>query len=321
MSKGASTCSRPHGVPCRPRAPASLAPMAESETISRWSNPLHRAPAFGLVGVAICSVQFGSALAAKLFAEVGSSGAVLLRLVSAAIVLMALWRPRLAGRARRELVLACAFGLVLAGMNLCFYAALARVPLGIAVTIEFVGPLAVAVGSSRRPLDLVWVALAVLGILALTRGGTTHLSTLGVVFALLAGCFWGTYILLNSRLGRAYAGGTGLALAMCVAALIGLPFGVADGGSHLLAPRALLLGSAVGMLSSAIPYSFEIEALRRIEPGVFAVLMSIEPGVAAVAGLLVLGQGLGVRAVLGIVLVVLASLGASRGSSKAPVAV
>lgn len=293
--------------------------MAPSETTSRWSNPLRRAPAFGLVGVAICSVQLGSALASKLFAEVGSSGAVLLRLLSAAIVLMALWRPRLAGRSRRELLLACTFGLVLAGMNLCFYAGLARIPLGIAVTIEFVGPLAVAVGSSRRVLDLLWVALAVLGILALTRGGNTHLSGLGVMFALLAGCFWGTYILLNSRVGKAFSGGTGLALAMCVAALIGLPFGVAAGGTHLLALRSLLLGSAVGMLSSAIPYSFEVEALRRLDPGVFAVLMSLEPAVAAVVGLLVLGQGLGGRAVLGVVLVVVASLGASRGSRRAPV--
>jgi inner membrane transporter RhtA len=284
-------------------------------------HSLRRTSGFALVGVAICSVQFGSAIAAKLFAEVGSSGAVLLRLVSAAIVLTLLWRPRVGGRTRRELRLAVAFGLVLAGMNLCFYAGLHRIPLGIAVTIEFVGPLTVAVGSSRRPRDLVWVGLAVLGILALTRGGTNHLSGLGIMFALLAGGFWGTYILLNSRVGRAFPGGTGLALAMCVAALIGMPFGIADGGIHLLSARSLLLGTAVGMLSSAIPYSCEVEALRRIDQRVFAVLMSLEPAVAAIAGLLVLGQHLALRAVLGIVLVVVASLGASLGSRQAPVAV
>jgi inner membrane transporter RhtA len=282
---------------------------------------LHRAPGLGLVGVAICSVQFGSAIADQLFAQIGPSGAVLLRLVSAAIVLTAVWRPRWSGRTRRELRLALAFGLVLAAMNLCFYAGLHRIPLGIAVTIEFVGPLAVAVLSSRRARDLLWVGLAVAGIVALTRGGTTHLSALGLMFALLAGVFWGTYILLNARVGQAFTGGTGLAMAMCVAAVIGLPFGIADGGSRLLTAHSLLLGSAVGMLSSAIPYSFEVEALRRIDQGVFAVLMSLEPAVAAIAGLLILGQGLAVRAVLGIVLVVMASLGASLGSRQPPVAV
>jgi inner membrane transporter RhtA len=295
--------------------------MALSEAAAPRSNLLSRVPAFGLVGVAICSVQFGSALAAQLFDEVGSSGAVLLRLVSATIVLLALWRPRLSGRSRRELLLACAFGLVLAGMNLSFYAALDRIPLGIAVTFEFVGPLTVAVAGSRRRLDLVWVLLAVLGILALTRGGTSHLNTLGVCLALLAGCFWGGYILLNSRVGRAFEGGTGLAMAMLVAAVVAMPLGIASGGAHLLAPRALLIGSAVGMLSSAIPYSFEVEALRRISPSVFAVLMSLEPAVAALAGLIVLGQSLSQRAVVGIVLVVLASVGVSRSAREAPVAV
>ncbi len=295
--------------------------MAPGETASGRSSPLHRAPGLALVGVAICSVQFGSALATKLFAEIGSSGAVLLRLISAAVVLMALWRPRITGRSRSELLLVLVFGAVLAGMNLSFYAALDRIPLGVAVTIEFVGPLLVAVGSSRRPLDMVWVALAVLGIVALTHGGTAHLSAIGIMFALLAGCFWGSYILLSARVGKAFTGGTGLALAMCVAAAIGLPFGIASGGSQLLAPRSLLLGSAVGMLSSAIPYSLEVEALRRIDPGVFAVLMSLEPAVAALAGFVVLGQSLGLRALIGVMLVVLASLGASRGVRKAPVAV
>jgi len=289
--------------------------MAVSEARQR---SLQRAPGFGLVGLAICSVQFGSAIADQLFAQIGPSGAVLLRLVSAAVVLTAVWRPRWSGLSRSELRLALVFGFVLAAMNLCFYAGLHRIPLGIAVTIEFVGPLAVAVGSSRRTIDLLWIGLAVAGILALTRGGTAHLSALGIMFALLAGAFWGTYILVNARVGQAFTGGRGLALAMCVAAVIGLPFGIADGGAHLLTARSLLLGSAVGMLSSAIPYSCEVEALRRLDQGVFAVLMSLEPAVAAIAGLIVLNQGLALRAVLGIVLVVLASLGASLGSRRPP---
>ena len=270
---------------------------------------------------AIASVQFGSAVAATLFARIGPGGAVLLRLLSATIVLLALWRPRLRGRTRRELALALVFGLVLAGMNLSFYHAIHRIPLGIGVTIEFVGPLGVAVAGSRRPIDLVWIGLAALGILALTRGGAHGLDTLGVLLALVAGCLWGAYILLNARVGQAFERGTGLALAMAVATLAALPAGAIEGGANLLQPHSLALGIAVGMLSSAIPYSFELEALRRIAPSVFGVLMSLEPAMAAVAGLIVLNQGLSARAVAGIVLVVLASIGASRRAREAPIAV
>ncbi|MHB8659059.1 MAG: EamA family transporter [Solirubrobacteraceae bacterium] len=282
---------------------------------------LARAPSGGLVLGAIASVQFGSAVAAKLFATVGPGGAVLLRLLSASLVLVALWRPRLRGAGRRGLLLSVLFGIVLAAMNLSFYHALHLIPLGIAVTIEFVGPLAVAVLGSRRPIDLVWVALASAGILALANGATHGLNGLGVLFALVAGGFWGAYILINARVGRAFEGGSGLAMAMCVASAAALPAGLIEGGARLLEPRSLVLGAAVGMLSSAIPYSFELEALRRIAPHVFGVLMSLEPAMAAAAGLIVLGQGLSLRAVLGIALVVAASLGASRRIVEPPVAV
>ena len=274
-----------------------------------------------LVVGAIASVQFGAAVADTLFSRIGPGGAVTLRLVSASLVLMALWRPRIRGLTRRELALAVGFGLVLAGMNLCFYEALDRIPLGIAVTFEFVGPLTVAVLGSRRRVDFLWALLAAAGIVALTHGGTRHLSAVGVVLALVAGAFWGGYIVLNARVGRAFSGGTGLALAMVVASVVSLPFGIGQGGSRLLSAHSLLIGSAVGMLSSAIPYSLELEALRRIATSVFGVLMSLEPGMAALAGLIVLGQGLGARAVVGIALVVAASVGASRQASEAPVAV
>ena len=289
--------------------------------MARDAGLLARAPSGALVLGAIGSVQFGSALAATLFARVGTSGAVVLRLVSASVVLLAVWRPRLRRRARRELLLVATFGLVLAGMNLSFYNALDRIPLGIAVSIEFLGPLAVAVGWSRRRIDLLWVALAVAGILALTRAGAHGLSAIGVAFALAAGCFWAAYIVLNARVGRRFEGGAGLALAMCVASAAVVPAGVIDGGGHLLEPRSLALGAAVGMLSSAIPYSFELEALRRIAVNVFGVLMSLEPAMAALAGLIVLGQGLTARAVAGIALVVAASAGASIGAAQPPVAV
>jgi inner membrane transporter RhtA len=280
-----------------------------------------RVPSPALVLGAIASVQIGAAIATTLFDQIGPAGAVLLRLFSAALLLLAAWRPRLRGRSAEELRLAVLFGVVLALMNLSFYEAIARIPLGIAVAIEFVGPLAVAVAGSRRRLDLLWVGLAVAGILALTRGAASDLDALGVLFALLAGCMWGAYILINARVGRAFEGTSGLTLAMCVAALVAAPVGLAEAGGHLFEPQTLALGAAVGLLSSAIPYTLELEALRRIAPHVFGVLMSLEPGVAALAGLTLLGQSLGVRAVIGIALVTVASIGVSRGAREPAMAV
>lgn len=294
--------------------------MGYVETQPRPEGLLARAPSGGLVISAITSVQFGAAIAATLFSQIGPAGAVFLRVACASIILVVVWPPRLRGRRRAELIQAVVFGLVLAAMNLSFYESIHRIPLGIAVTIEFVGPLTVAVVGSRRALDLVWVALALIGILALTRGATSSLNSVGVAFALIAGALWGAYILLNERVGRAFERGTGISLSMCVASVALLPIGIAAGGSQLIEPRSLALGAAVGLLSSAIPYSFEQEALRRIAPSVFGVLMSLEPAVAAIAGLIVLGQGLSTREVFGMALVVAASVGASRRAAKAPVA-
>jgi inner membrane transporter RhtA len=200
-------------------------------------------------------------------------------------------------------------------MNLSFYEAIQRIPLGIAVTFEFVGPLGVAVLGSRRPHELAWVALAVVGILALTHGDAHSLDLLGVLLALAAGCLWGCYIFVNARLGRAFADGSGLSLAMLVSMLTVLPVGVAQGGVHLLALHSLLLGATVGILSSAIPYSCELESLRRIATRVFGVLMSLEPAMAALAGFIVLGQALSTREAFGIALVIAASVGASLSAS------
>lgn len=231
---------------------------------------LARVPSPALVLGAIGSIQFGAALATTLFAALGPLGAVTERLVTATIVLLAIWRPRIRSLTRRELLLAGLFGLILGAMNLMFYEALQRIPLGIAVTIEMVGPLSVAVGGSRRLRDFVWVGLAAAGILALTHGGQAHgLDGLGVAFALGAGCLWGLYILVNGRVGRSFAGGTGLALAMIPASLVVLPFGIVQAGGHLLSAHALAVGAAVGLLSSAIPYTLEMEALRRIAAPVF----------------------------------------------------
>jgi inner membrane transporter RhtA len=271
-----------------------------------------------LVLAAVTSVQFGAALAKSLFDEIGAGGTVFVRVLSAAIVLALIWRPRLAGHTARDLWLALAFGLVLAGMNLAFYAALDRIPLAIAVTFEFIGPLGVAVFGSRRALDLVWVGLAAAGILLLSDFGGAGLDGLGVALALLAGALWASYILLSARLGRLFPGGGGLALAMLVATVPLAPVGIADAGSELLVPWVLAVGAAVGILSSAIPYALELEALRRLPVGVFGVLMSLEPAVAALAGFVVLGESLATREVAAILLVVAASAGAARGAKLAP---
>jgi inner membrane transporter RhtA len=272
-----------------------------------------------LVLAGVVSVQFGAALAKTLFDELGPGGTVFLRTLVAAIVLAVIWRPRLAGHNRRDLGLALVFGLVLAGMNLCFYASLDRIPLGIAVTFEFVGPLGVAVFGSRRPLDLLWVILAAGGILLLSDFGSGGgLDGLGVALALTAGALWAAYILLTARVGRVFPGGAGLALAMMVATVPLAPVGVASAGADLLDPSVLLVGVAVGVLSSAIPYTLELEALRRLPVGVFGVLMSLEPAAGALAGFVVLGEELVARELVAIALVVAASAGAAYGATVAP---
>lgn len=280
-----------------------------------------RAPSggIGLVLAAVGSLQFGAALAGTLFDEVGPLGAVLLRLGFGALILGALARPRVRGLSPPQRRLAVVFGLTLAGMNASIYAAFDRIGLGVAVTLEFVGPLAVAVAGSRRVLDVVWVLLAAAGIVLLSRGGTGGLDPVGVALALAAGGCWAAYIVLSARVGAAFAGADGLAVALAVGGLAVLPLGLADGGSGLLDPELLAVGAAVALLSSVIPYSFELEALRRIPTRLFGVLMSTEPAVAALAGFAILGEALAGRQVAGIGLVVLACAGATlRSGGAAP---
>jgi inner membrane transporter RhtA len=271
-----------------------------------------------LVAVAVGSVQFGAALARTLFDEAGAAGTVFLRVAIAAIVLVLLWRPALRGHGRDDWKLAVGFGVSLAVMNFFFYEALDRIPLGLAVTFEFVGPLGVAIVGSRRALDLVWVLFAAIGIVLIAAPGTSGLDALGVVYALVAGGAWAAYILLSARTGRAFPGGTGLALAMCVAAALLMPAGLADGGDALLDGHVLLMGAAVAILSSVIPYSAEFEALRLMPEHVFGVMLSMEPAVAALAGYLVLDQSLGARELVGIACVMAATAGAVAGT-RAPI--
>lgn len=266
------------------------------------------------------SVQCGSALAAHLFSTVGPGGAAFLRLAVGALVLLAVWRPWTASHGRSEWLAALLFGITTAAMNLSFYAALDRVPLGVAVTLEFVGPLGLAVAGSRRFLDLLWVTFAAGGIVLLAPWGGLHLDAVGIAFALLAGLFWSLYILLSARVGRLFSGGSGLAIAMAAGSLALLPVGVVSAGASLLDGRVLVVGLGVGLLSSVIPYSLEMESLRRLPTRVFGVLMSTEPVVGALVGLIFLGQLLDVRAVFAIVLVTIAAVGATRSHHTVPIA-
>jgi inner membrane transporter RhtA len=271
----------------------------------------------GLVLGGIVSVQCGAAAATTLFDRLGPQGAVLLRTLFAALALLAIWRPSLRGYSAAQWRLVALFGFSLAAMNLTFYAALDRIPLGIAVTFEFVGPLGVAIAGSRRGRDLLWVGLAAGGIALLSPGLGGSIDALGAAFAVLAGGFWAAYILLAKRIGRLFERGDGLALAMAISTLFLLPSGLARGGGNLLDLGLLATGVAVALLSSAIPYSLELEALRRLPEKTFGVLMSLEPAVAALVGLIFLSQGLELREVAAIVLVIAASAGA-LGSADAP---
>ena len=279
--------------------------------------PTDRVPPVALVLGGIGSVQVGAALATTLFDDLGPSGTTLLRLAFAAALLLLVWRPDPRAYRRDELRLAGTLGLVLGLMNLTFYLALDRLPLGVAVTIEFVGPLGVAVAMSRRRADLAWAAVAACGIVLLADPGGSSIDPLGLVLILIAGACWAAYILLSQRAGPSFEGGRGLALAMAVAVLVPLVPGVVGGGADLLQPELLLIACGVGILSSVIPYSLEFEALRRMPANVFGVLMSLEPGVAALAGFVVLGQALGARELVAIALVVAASVGVTRASNRA----
>ena len=310
-------------------------PRSGDQGTSGGQHAARRAPWAGvppsaLVLTGIFSVQFGAGLAARLFSQIPPAAVTGLRLwTSAAVMAVVGARPlrnALTGLGRRgafrDVAVAAAFGLTLAVMNFSIYQSFARIPLGISVTVEFLGPLGVAVASSRRLLDVLWVVLAGSGVALLARGGTPvsgghGVVAVGLAFALLAGLSWAAYILLSKATGQRFPGSTGLTIASLVAAVVITPVGVAAGGTALLRPGIVLAGLGIGLLSSIIPYSLEMEALRRIPPRIFGIWMSLEPAVAALVGLLLLGQALAVREWLAMGCVMIACAGAARGA-KAP---
>ncbi|CAN5202522.1 EamA family transporter [soil metagenome] len=272
----------------------------------------------GLVLVGIISVQFGAGIAKNLFDQASPTTIVWLRLATAAVLLMALVRPRLGGRSGQDWLVVCGYGASLAIMNWSFYQALGTVALGLAVTIEFLGPLSVAVLGSRRARDLVWAGLAGAGVLLLSTE-RTGIDARGLMFVIIAAVCWALYILLSQNTGARWEGLDGLAVACVISTIIITPLlvGIGPGDNHVsdLGSISLVLaGIAVGVLSSVIPYSCELVALRSLAPGVFGILMSMEPAAAALAGMVVVGEHLlGVQWVA-MACVVAASIGATMGS-------
>lgn len=267
-----------------------------------------------LVLAGILSVQFGASVAKSIFDEVSPTTLVFLRLATSALVLALVVRPVLRGRTRQDWYVVLAFGATLGLMNWSFYQAFARIPLGIAVTLEFLGPLSLAVLGSRRARDLLWVLLAGIGVAVLGWSGGGSLNVAGVCFALLAGACWAAYILLSAQTGQRWAGFDGLAVASVFAALLLVPGALGTGASDLVDPRILMFGALVGLLSSLIPYSLELVALRSLKPSVFSILMSLEPAAAALAGMLVLQEFLTGEQWLAMVFIVIASVGATRSA-------
>lgn len=274
-------------------------------------------PAILLVVAGLACQEVGASLAVLLFPQVGPLGMVMLRLVFSAVVLLLVARPRVRGHSGADWRAVVLFGLVLAVMNGLFYLALERLPLGVTVTIEVLGPLVLSIVASRRASAWLWALLALAGVVALGGGGGDRLDPIGVLFALGAAASWAFYILASARVGRAFPKLDGLALAMAFGAVIALPFGIADAGAALLRIDLLALGAAVAVLSSTIPYALELIALRRLPAAAFAILMSLAPATAALAGFVLLGQHLAWLEVVGIALVILASIGAVRSSTRA----
>ncbi|MFF7292946.1 DMT family transporter [Microbacterium sp. NPDC008134] len=278
-----------------------------------------------LTGVALVigsclSLPFGAAVAAQLFPVLGPWGVTSLRVAIAALLLLVIVRPRPRRWTRQQWTAALLFGLSLAAMNGFFYAAIDRIPLGPAVAIEFLGPLVLAAVLTRRLPDAVWVGVAVIGMgLLFIDGivGAEPLDPLGVVFILIAAGFWAMYIRTSAKVGALIPGSGGLAMGLVVAAVLLLPVGIPTATVIAADPQLLLLAGITAVLSSVIPYSFELAALRRLPQRVFGVLLSLEPAFATLAGWLILGQDASPLRLLAIALVVAASIGTTLGIRRA----
>ncbi|MFD9301703.1 DMT family transporter [Streptomyces sp. NPDC060048] len=318
-----SPTTSPVTTPATPApAPGSASALASAPALGpRAADDSFRAR-FGPVALIVTagvSVQFGAALAVLIMPRTGAAGVVTLRLAAAALVLLLICRPKVRGYSRADWTTVVWFGVTMAGMNGLFYQSIDRIPLGPAVTLEVLGPLVLSVVVSRRLMNLLWAGLALVGLVLLSThggGGFGGLDPLGAAYAVGAGGMWAAYIVFSARTGRRFPQADGLALAMAVAAVLSLPLGVIEAGSALLLPSTLALGLGVAVLSSVLPYTLELLALRRLPAPTFAILMSLEPAIAATAGFFVLNQALSALDAAAIALVIAASMGAVRSQTR-----
>lgn len=280
--------------------------------------PGSSAAGVALVVAAALVTQTGAAIAYQIFDRVGAQGAVFLRLLISSALLWIVFRPSVRSVTTKNLPVILGFGVSLGAMNMCIYQAIARLPLGVAVTIELLGPLVLSVVLSRKLSGVLWAGLALVGVLLLSGVGpsTDGLDPVGVAFALAAASMWALYILMSRQAGREFPGTQGLALAMVVGALLAAPFGVASGGVELLDPWVLLIGALIAVMSSAVPYALELASLRRLAAETFAILVSLAPAIAALVGWIMLGQALDLPEILGMGLVILASAAAVQSAQR-----
>lgn len=273
-------------------------------------------PPIPAVLFAIISVQTGAAIAKTLFPVLGAAATASLRIGLSAILLWAVYRPNLFKITRNQWRIVIPYGVSLGTMNLIFYLALERIPIGLAVTLEFIGPLVVAVLGSKRLLDYLWVLLAAAGILLIAPWSNDKIDLIGVVFALLAGALWATYIILGGKISKIMKSGEAVATGMLFGTLVILPFGIIGNGFQSLTPTFFSLGLALALSSSAIPFTLEMKALGQLPARTFSILMSLEPAVASICGLLFLHEYLAFNEVLAVLFVIIASVGSTITSRK-----
>ena len=288
--------------------------------MSSRSHVAQMALAVGALLIAMVSYQCGASLAKHLFPQVGAQGATAYRLGLSALVLLLWRRPWRRWGGRRDRMALWGYGLSMGVMNLVFYMALRTIPLGIAVALEFTGPLALAMFGSRRLIDFVWITLVVIGLILLLpiQGQVQALDPVGVMYALAAGVGWALYIIFGRKTGVTY-GADAVTLGTSIGALVAIPFGVVHAGAALLSPALMPYALGVALLSSALPYSLEMVALTRMPARTFSTLLSLEPAVAAMAGVMLLGESLTSLQWLAIVAIIIASAGTALGVTRPPV--
>ena len=279
-------------------------------------NKLFNIPPIPAVLFAIISVQSGAAIAKTLFPAIGAAGTASLRIGISAIILLAIYRPNLFKITPNQWKIVISYGLSLGAMNLIFYLAIERIPIGLAVTLEFIGPLVVAVIGSKRLIDYLWVLLAAIGIVLIAPWSNNGIDLLGVLFALLAGALWAAYIVLGTKVSKIMKGGDAVATGMLFASILIVPFGILENGLTNLTPTFLYLGIALALLSSAIPFTLEMKALAQLPARTFSILMSLEPAAASIFAFIFLQEHLAFNEILAVVFVVIASVGSTITSKR-----